>query len=429
MKVANTGSPHALRKPRVFYGYWRVVATFFFAFIFSGCGFYAFSLFVKRLQADFGWGRGEIMATLTIFFLVGGITAPLIGWLVDRYGVRALMTIGAFVAGFGFTLLTLVTELWQFYGGYVIIGLGMAATGMTPSTAVVSNWFEKRRGMAIGVMSAGIGAGGLVLAPLIGVYLIPNFGWRVAYLALAVLAWMLIPLALFVIKTKPADMGLYPDGRQAPEPMAEGKASAQTSRGLTPRMVLSTTTFWLIVVSFITFGFSEVAILQNHVPYLEDVGFPAALAAGVHGIVGLWSTIGKFGFGWLCDRILPKYVCAIGLGLQLVATILLMNINPAAPRALLWLYAFIMGLGVGGWLPTMAMLVSTNFGLVAYGAIFGMIGFTQSFGSATGPLAAGYLYDAFGTYHWVFVIIIASYVVSTSSILAVRRPKSLQNGT
>ena len=336
MKVANTGSPHALRKPRVFYGYWRVVATFFFAFIFSGCGFYAFSLFVKRLQADFGWGRGEIMATLTIFFLVGGITAPLIGWLVDRYGVRALMTIGAFVAGFGFTLLTLVTELWQFYGGYVIIGLGMAATGMTPSTAVVSNWFEKRRGMAIGVMSAGIGAGGLVLAPLIGVYLIPNFGWRVAYLALAVLAWMLIPLALFVIKTKPADMGLYPDGRQAPEPMAEGKASAQTSRGLTPRMVLSTTTFWLIVVSFITFGFSEVAILQNHVPYLEDVGFPAALAAGVHGIVGLWSTIGKFGFGWLCDRILPKYVCAIGLGLQLVATILLMNINPAAPRALLW---------------------------------------------------------------------------------------------
>jgi len=406
-----------------------VVATFFFAFIFSGCGFYAFSLFVKRLQADFGWGRGEIMTTLTIFFLVGGITAPLIGWLVDRYGARGLMTIGAFVAGFGFTLLTLVTELWQFYGGYVVIGLGMAATGMTPSTAVVSNWFEKRRGMAIGVMSAGIGAGGLVLAPLIGVYLIPNFGWRVAYLALAVLAWMLIPLALFVIKTKPADMGLYPDGRPAPEPMVEGKASVQTSRGLTPRMALATMTFWLIVVSFITFGFSEVGILQNHVPYLEDVGFPAALAAGVHGIVGLWSTIGKFGFGWLCDRILPKYVCAIGLVLQLAATILLMNINPAAPRALLWLYAFIMGLGVGGWLPTMSMLVSTNFGLVAYGAIFGMIGFTQSFGSATGPLAAGYLYDAFGTYHWVFIIIIASYVVSTSSILAVRRPKSLQNGT
>ncbi len=420
-------SPSSAKRPKVFYGYWIVVATFFFAFIFSGCGFYAFSLFIVPLQTDFGWNRGEIMATLTIFFLVGGMAAPAIGRIVDRYGARMVMATGAFLAGLGFALLSLVSDLRYFYGSYVIIGLGMAATGMTPATTVVSNWFEKRRGTAIGVMSAGIGAGGFVLAPLIGGYLIPNFGWKVAYLVLAVFVWALIPVALLVIRTKPADMGLYPDDRQASEAAADGKVSARASEGLTARMAMGTSAFWLMTVSFITFGFSEVGILQNHVPYLEGIGFPAAVSAGVHGIVGLWSTIGKFGFGWLCDRILVKYVCAIGLGLQLAATILLMRVQPTAPSALLWLYAFMMGLGVGGWLPIMSMLVSTNFGLASYGAIFGLVAFAQSIGAATGPLMAGYMYDAMGTYHWVFIIIIASFAIAMLTILAVRRPESLHN--
>ena len=147
------------------------------------------------------------------------------------------------------------------------------------------------------------------------------------------------------------------------------------------------------------------------------------MAAGVHGVVGLWSTIGKFGFGWLCDRIQAKYACAIGLGLQTVGTIVLMNVKLTSPTAIIWLYAFLMGFGVGNWLPTMSMLISTNFGLVAYGAIFGMISFTQSLGAATGPLVAGYMYDTMGTYHWVFIMIGASYAVSMLSILAVRRPK------
>jgi len=416
--------PLPSKKSRVFYGYWIVVATFFFAFIFSGCGFYSFSLFVIPLQADLGWDRGEIMATLTFFFLVGGITAPFIGRVVDRYGVRRVMTAGALVAGLGFTLLSLVNDLWHFYGSYVIIGLGMAGTGMVPTTFVVSNWFKKKRGTAIGIMSAGIGAGGLALAPLTGGYLIPNFGWRVTYLVLAVLVWALIPLALFVIKTKPSDMGLYPDDGQDSEVVTEAEVPALASGGLSSRVAIRTSTFWLIAVSFLAFGISEVGILQNEVPYLEDIGFSAAMAAGVHGVVGLWSTIGKFGFGWLCDRIQAKYACAIGLALQLVGTIVLMNVRLTSPVAIIWLYTFLMGFGVGNWLPTMSMLISTNFGLVAYGAIFGMISLTQSLGAATGPLVAGYMYDASGSYRWVFILLGVSYAISMLSILAVRRPKS-----
>lgn len=132
-------SPTPAKKPKIFYGYWIVVAAFFFSFVFSGCGFYAFSLFVKRLHTDFGWGRAEMNLTLTIFFLIGGMMAPLVGRLVDRYGVRGVMAVGALVAGLGFALISQMSELWHFYGGYIIVGLGMAGTGMTPTTTVISN--------------------------------------------------------------------------------------------------------------------------------------------------------------------------------------------------------------------------------------------------------------------------------------------------
>jgi len=422
-----TTKKHSLisRKPKVFYGYWIVVAAFFSAFINSGCGFYAFSLFVTPLQADFGWGRGGIMIALTIFFLITGAMAPVVGRVIDRYGARKVMVIGASVAGLGFGLLGLVHALWSFYVGYAIVGVGMAATGMVPATVVVSNWFEKRRGTAIGIMSAGIGAGGFVLSPLIGAYLIPNFGWRVSYLALALITWLIIPLVLVVIRTKPADMGLYPDGKQQTEAVTQ--ASPPAAEGLTLKMALATSSFWLIAASFLANGFSEVGLLQNQVPYLVDVGFPLATAATAYGIVGLCSLIGKFGFGWLCDRIQAKYACAIGFGVQLVGIIILMNVRPAAPATLLWLYAVVIGFGVGSWLPAMSMLISTNFGLVAYGAIFGMVTLTQSVGAATGPLMAASIHDVTGSYQWPFIIFLSLFAVAIPTVLAVRRPESVQN--
>jgi len=412
------------RKPKVFYGYWIVAAGFFCAFITSGCGFYAFSLFVKPLQAEFDWSRGGIMAAFTIYFLVMGVAAPTIGNLVHRFGPRRVMATGASIAGLGFISLSLMNNLWHFYGGYILIGVGQAGAGIVPITAVVSNWFQKRRGTAIGIMATGIGAGGLALAPLIGGYLIPNLDWRASYRVLALLAWTLIPLALLVIRAKPADMGLYPDGMQAPEVVAT-ETSPLTDKGLTLKMALATSGFWLIVVSYLTNGFSQVGVVQNQVPYLEDIGFPVAMAAGVLGVVGLGSLIGKFGFGWLCDRIAPKYAWSISLGFQLTGTVILMRIGSASPLAMVWLYAIIMGLGVGGWLPTMSMLVSTNFGLASYGIIFGMLTLAQCVGTATGPLLAGYMYDTMSTYHWAFIIFLALYTVAMPTILAVRHPRSL----
>ncbi|MFC1896985.1 MFS transporter [Chloroflexota bacterium] len=412
------------KKPKVFYGYWILIATFFCLLIHSGCGIYAFSLFVRPLQAEFGWGRGEIMVALTFSLLIMGLTSPFIGRLVDRYGARKLITIGTLIAGLGFILLSLTNNLWFFYGSHTILAIGMAAMGMVATTAVVSNWFKRRRGTAIGIMSAGIGAGGLALAPLIGGYLIPSFGWQTAYIASALLTWTIIPVALFVIKAKPADMGLYPDGIETPEAADEAEILPSSTKEFSLRRALATPAFWLITVTFLTNGFSQVGIFQNQVPHLEDIGFPTTTAATALGVLGLGSLTGKFGFGWLCDQIQAKYAWCISLGLQLAGNVIIIIIQPTSPLAVLWLYTIVMGLGIGGWLPTLSILISTNFGLASYGAIFGIMAFAQSMGAAAGSLMAGYMYDSMGTYHQAFVIFLALYVVAIPTALAIRRPKS-----
>ena len=366
------------------------------------------------------------MTAFTIFFLLTGLAAPPVGGLVDRYGVRGVIAVGAFIVGLGFVSLNLMQNLWHFYIAFFFIGAGMAALGQVPASAMVSNWFVKRRGTAIGIMSTGIGVGILVLAPLTGSYLIPNFGWRAAYLALGIFAWVLIPLALFVVRTKPADMGLYPDGIEVPEDKVKAEASRLASQGLSLKMALGTSTFWLIAVTFFISGFSSLGIIQNQVPHLQDIGFPLATAANALTALGLGSAIGKFTFGWLCDRMKAQYACAISIVLLAVGAVILMSVKPTSPLAIIWLCAITLGLGAGGWLPTMSVLTNINFGLKSYGAIFGMISLVQGIGGALGPLFGGYMYDTMDTYRWAFIIFLALYAIALPAILAVRRPKSLE---
>ncbi|MFH0837934.1 MAG: MFS transporter, partial [Patescibacteria group bacterium] len=313
---------------KVFYGYWVLAVAFFGVFVFGGCGVGAFSLFVKPLQAGFDWGRGEIMFGFSIFYLLTGISAPFIGGLVDRYGVRGVVAIGSAVAGLGLASLYWLENIWHFYAAYTCIGVSMAAVAQVPSSTVVSNWFQKRRGTAIGIMSTGIGAGILVLGPFIGTFIMPDFGWRASYLALALITWMQVPLALFVLRTKPAEMGLFPDGIKPHETREEDSKTGLTSGGLTLKMAFGTSAFWLIALTFFISGHSSLGVFHSQVPYLQDIGFPVAQAATAMTSYGLGSAVGKFIFGWLCDRIKAKYATGISFSLLAAGTIILMCVRP-----------------------------------------------------------------------------------------------------
>jgi MFS family permease len=423
--LSDTEKTQPARKPGIFYGYWMIAIAILSLGLFSGSGVGAFSLFVTNLQAAFGWGRGEIMLAFTIYYLLTGLAAPLVGWLVDRYGVRGVIAGGSLIAGLGFVSLYSLQGLWHFYLAYFFIGIGHAAIGQLSASTMVSNWFVKRRGTAIGIMSTGIGLGILVLAPLIGSFLIPTFGWNISYAALGLFNLSLIPLAIFVVRTKPSDMGLNPDGVVYDKSLAEMEASRITTGGLNLKMALGTSAFWFLCIAFLFNGFSAMGVIQNQVPHLQDRGFSLILASSAVTGLGLGSAIGKFFFGWLCDIIKAKQACALSLALLVIATIALILIKPGTPMAIIWLYAIVLGLGSGGWLPTMAMMVNRNFGPASYGAIFGMISLAQAIGVAAGPLFGGYMYDTMNTYHWAFIIMVSLYAIAIPAVLAVRRPKSL----
>lgn len=365
------------------------------------------------------------MMGLTILFLLVGLVSPFIGRIVDRYGARKVICFGSVTAGLGYVLLYRVDSLWQFYLGCIIIGLGLASMGPVPVSAIVSNWFHQKRGLAIGLMSTGMGMGGFVMAPLIGGYLIPGFGWRMSYLVLAVIIWaVIIPLALLVIKTRPEDLGLCPLGAENHRPEVSPALPVTPGDGLTLKKALATASFWLIGVSFFINNFSHGGTIQSQVPYLEDMGFPAATTATAIGMVGLMSAIGKLGFGWLCDRMRANYACAIGLTLQAAGILILLNVGPTSSLAQIWLYAIVLGLGVGSWLPCMSILTSTSFGMTAYGSIFGSISLMQNVGLATGPLLGGYLFDRMQTYHLVFIIFMSLYAIALTAVLVLKRRKT-----
>jgi len=413
-----------LKKSRLFYGYWVLVACFIFNIIGSGCGPISFSFFVTSLEKALDWSRTEIMTAFTLFFLCSAISAPFAGRLVHRFGGRRVMSLGALSACIGYILLSQMNDLWQYYVGYAIIGIGFAALGPVTTTLLVSNWFRRRRGMAIGMMLMGPGISAMIFTPLVIVYLLPNFGWSTTYIIFAAITGGVgIPIGLFLIRTEPADMGLLPDGKEAPELTDMTGAGGLVAGGLTLRMALGTQAFWLLAVA-IMFLHTHMGVMQNQVPHLEDLAFPAGIVASVMTIVAVMSAAGTLIFGWLCDKIQAKTASVIGLVLMVLSITILIYIKANSPVWLIWTYATLLGLGIGAWMPSMSLLTSTNFGLMAYGTIYGMLHFFMSVGAATGPILAGYMYDTRGSYQWAFIIIVILVVVAMPLVLSVRRPAS-----
>lgn len=410
-------------KPRIFYGYWLVAVAFVFMLLSYGCGSFVFSLFVNPLQSAFGWSRGQVMVGFTLFFSVQGLVSPLVGRLVDRFGPRAVIPAGAVVIGLGFLLASRAASIYEFYAGYVIIGAGSAGMGIVPCSAFISNWFRRRRGIALGVMAAGMGAGGLVMAPAVA-HLLQGFGWRATYFTMAVIIWAVtIPLALAIVRTRPSDRGLHPDGDpQTSDGHGHVPGRGADLEGLTLRQASKYAAVWLLGLSFFVSGFSNTGALHAPVPFLEDIGFPTATAAAALGTLGLGSATGKIFFGWLCDRVSPKRATALGLGLQLAGVLVLLSIRADSPLVLIWMYALLLGFGIGSWLPTMSVLVSSNFGLAYYGSVFGVIAFLESTGTSLGPLFAGLMFDATGTYYYAFVTFAVLYMVAIPAVLLMKRP-------
>lgn len=411
---------------KIFYGWWIVAACFILLFCFGGAGFYSFSIFIKPFEEYFGWSRSQVAIAMSIFFLVNGAAQPMLGRFCQSIGPKKVLFIGTLLSGVSFILVSLTKSLWYFYLIYGILSLTLSGITFVPVSSLLAVWFDRRRGTAIGLSYIGISAGGLVLSPLIGM-IIARFGWQYTFIMLGLLVWvMALPTVLFVIKDKPAAMGLLPDGDPPlkplnHQPLNTDEIHKQIIEGGWPLVeALKSGQFWWIIATFFLSSLAMMGVLQHQVPLISEKGIPYSSATIALGMTSAIGGLGKFGLGRLTESIPFKWVVVICLGMQLLGLLLLLNLHTMNT---VWLYTMIFGFGMGGIIVLQPLAISRYFGLTAFGVLLGICQLSHSVGSSLGSYTSGVLYDHFGNYQQALLVYIVVYLIGIAAVFLAGKPK------
>jgi MFS family permease len=305
----------------------------------------------------------------------------------------------------------LVDSLLGFYLVYgILLSAGMSAMLYLPAWTVIAKWFKRRLSLAMAVLAVGAGFGGLVCAPA-SAFLIERFGWRSAFVILGVVIWIVaIPLAL-VVRNSPAELGLRPDGDPPPDEKSGGAASASgpdvrapgpaTPGEYTLKQALKSSVFWMLALAFFFFGMAHSTVTVHTVPALTDAGIPETQAAVSFGLLTLVSVIGRLSFGYLGDHVSKRYLFMVAYTLTGLGLLVLMN---AETMGMVYLFIFLFGVGFGGTVPLMPAIRAEYFGLAALGKIQGFMNPVMMAAGAVGPIFAGSVFDATGSYRISFLV-------------------------
>jgi MFS family permease len=396
------------RRP-IFYG-WVIVSV---AFVTMGIGVNArtaFSLLFPPIVDEFGWERGVTAGAFSFGFLVSAVLTPTLGRIMDRAGPRTVMELGVALMGAGLLLAPLTREPWHLYLTLgVLVGGGSVCLGYSGQSLFLPNWFVRRRGLAMGLAFAGVGVGSITLLPWMQL-LIESAGWRAACVAMGLLVLVvLVPINL-LLRKRPQDVGLQPDGDAAPTPgVAARPASnvvdtAWAAVDWTLGRAMRTARFWWIAFGYFCGLYAWYAVQVHQTKYLIEVGFTPIVAAWALGLVSLAGIPGQIVLGHLSDRIGREWVwtaSSLGFVVCYLALILLQQ-SPTEPL----LYVMICAQGVLGYGLTsiFGAIVAEIFEGKHYGSIFGTLMLAAIIGGAAGPWVTGALYDLLGSYTLAFWI-------------------------
>ena len=366
---------------RIYPGWLVVLAAYFGAMVsFGSLLVFTFSIFLKPLTGAFGWSRESVSAAFGFAALTVAVCSPPLGHLLDRFGPRRVILPCMAVFGVAFASLALLTpRLWHLYAIFVLLGIvGNGTTQMGYSRAVVT-WFDRRRGLALALVMAGVGTGAMVFPP-IAQALIGGYGWRAAYLVLGSLVLLLgLPLTAVFVRERPRDI-------VARRSVAEGMTVAQ---GLRSR------TFWILIGTLFLSSVSVNGAITHLSPLLTDRGVPAANAALAASMLGLASFFGRLITGFLLDRFFGPRVgfclCAIAAG----GILLLARAGASLPGMTA---AVLIGLGVGAEADLTPYLLTRYFGLRAFSTLYGFTWTAYAIAGAIGPVWMGKVFDATGSY-------------------------------
>lgn len=416
----------ALEPPRgLFYGWIMVGLTFFTQFVVMGTVFYSYGILFKPIAEDLGVSRFGVALALPAMMIVGALAGPLIGREVDRRSIRGIMLIGAAVLALGFLGLSLSSNLWEFYLSFgLLIALGMALLGGLPNSALIANWFVRRRGTALGISQIGVSISGMVMAYLTS-WLIVTIGWRGTALAFAVAPLVLLaPVIVVLVVNRPEDRGLLPDG-DATDGSADGvsglrAAAAAAAAEWTIRRALGEPNLWIIaLVIGLAFAGNSAVILQIY-PHVTDLGYSETQAASVLSVMAGLAAVGKPAFGWLADHTSKRGAMWLSLALQMGGLSLIM----LAPSHLALVgAAAVFGFGYGGVLPLWGVLLGAVFGRLVFGRIMGLMGPLMVPFNTLGIPFAAWVFDRTGSYQGAFLTFLGLYAASALILLLLRMPE------
>ncbi len=451
--AATPGSPitdpeHLLPAPdprasnRLFYG-WNIVGVAFVSlFISVGFSFYSYGALFKALADEFGGSRLGVGLGSTLLFTTTGLLAPWLGHQIDRRSIRKMMTLGAVVTAVGFFAVSQIRELWQFYAVFAtLVALGLALLGQLPSSALVSNWFVRKRGIALGIATMGVSLSGMVMAPS-ATLLIEAVGWRGTFQVFSVLTLLVVtPVTWFFIVDRPEDIDLLPDGRRRPptheqeeeaeaeelplslgEPMLELPAEEDDENPPEERRIHRDRNFWVIAVAIALNFCGNGALLTHLIPHATDLGFTAARSALILSLAAGVGALGKILFGWIADHTDLRVAMWIATALQTIALLRLLTLmSDPSWNAMLGAGA-IFGLGMGGIVPLWGSLVGAAFGRRSFGRAMGLMSPVMLPIQLLGVPFTGWIFDHFGTYRPAFMTLVGVYLAAMSTLLLLRLP-------
>lgn len=408
-----------VRQP--FHGWNILFLATFSQFVSVGFSLYLIGIYIEPLSTTFGATPGQLGWASSIFLFVASGLGPVLGYWVDRGRVRLLLTLGAAALALGLLLLAHCQSLWQ--AALVcatLIAPGSSMLGIVTAGAMLVQWFERRRGMALGICAAGLSLGGFCMPPL-AAWLFATTDWRAGSLALgAFVALLLVPAAWLIAVSRPEEVGQYPDG--ADRPPARGTVMPTQTESFT--RLLRRQDFWLITLTIATVNFTSIMIITYLVPYARERGLDSQSSALMLSVYAGAAFCGKFIAGWLADRVQPRRILTGIAGMMALG--LLAMVSLAYPLSFP-LTAGGVGLALGGLMPVWAALVALNFGPQAFGKVKGAMSLVlTSAAIIPGPLG-GFLYDTSGTYTAAFTLPIG--VLAAGVLISLFIPANARGGS
>lgn len=394
-----------LNRTGIFYGWWLVAAcavgisTSPQPFVFGSLG-----LFMKPLGEEFGWTRSQISACMTVFTVTSAVCFPIVGRLIDRFGAKLVLLLSMLALACCLCAMTLVTQYWHLVLVFLLIGTLAAGSNTVSYVPILSAWFDRHRGLAIGLAVAGIGLG-FFYTPILAQTLIDAYGWRAGYLGLgAVIVVVAVPLIALVVRNTPVEMGLAPDGDRQ-----QHISDAYLGVGLSGAEAVRTRVFWVLMFVFFSMSFVLNGVFAHLVPMLTDRGMPAAEAALAASALGITVFVSRIIVGFLVDRFFAPLVAVLFFTLSAIGVAMF---GAGAVGATALVASLMIGLSLGAELDLMAYLASRYFGLRAFGANYGMLLAGIVCGAGLAPFVFAVRFESTGAYTEILAIAAALNVVA-----------------